>query len=196
VVGPAFVVTPCRDDGWVIGLGSTSPPEVFVVQRFAAVRQRRFDPLRPFSPVLGRKRQQLEREYAELGRRIDELDQELSRLSSQRHAIQRERRTLRGRLCTNLSQRGRRAARDGSEALPPVEHDATFLWGRRLRARCREILRRRGTLPLSELHAELHRSGYAVASQHPVKTLGDALGYDADEGRVERVSRGVYRLRA
>jgi hypothetical protein len=35
-----------------------------------------------------------------------------------------------------------------------------------------------------------------VASQHPVKTLGDALGYDDDEGRVERVSRGVYRLRA
>lgn len=156
--------------------------------------QRRVDPIPQYSPVFGRKRKQLEDEYAEVGRRLQLLDEELSRLARERQALNLERRALHRRLWVNLSKFGRRAAPDGGAPLPPVSHDVTFLWGRRLRARCREILRRRGALPLCELHAELHRCGYAVASQHPVKALGDALGYEADEGRVERVSRGVYRL--
>ena len=172
------------------------PPETLPVQELAAVYQRRVDPIEQCSPVIGRKREKLEEEYAELNRRIDELDRELSRLSAERHALSQSRRALHRRLWLNLAKRGRRAAPDGRLSLPPLGHDATHLWGRRLRARCREILRRRGTLSLSELHAELHRCGYAVSSGHPVKALGDALGYDADQGRVQRVARGVYRLRA
>jgi len=159
------------------------------------VHQRRVDPIRQPSILIGKKRQKVEEEYAELGRQIEALDQELSRLSSQRQAIRRARRELHHRLWVNLAKRGRRAARDGSDALPPVSADVTYLWGRRLRARCREILSRHGAVALADLHAELHRLGYAVASQYPVKALGDALGYEADEGRVDRVARGVYQLR-
>ena len=154
----------------------------------------RVDPIRQYSPVVGRKRAQLESEYADLGRDLHDLDRELSRLSRQRQAVQRKRRAIRSRLWLNLAKRGRRPAPDGTEALPPASRDATLLWGRRLRARCREILRRHGSLALPDLHAELHRCGYAIDHRYPVKALGDALGYEADQGRVRRVSRGVYRL--
>lgn len=72
--------------------------------------------------------------------------------------------------------------------------NATQLWGRKLRAACREILQRRGPTPLVEIHAQLHREGYAVQHPHPVKALADALGYDTDQGRVRRNQRGVYEL--
>ncbi|MCC6436720.1 MAG: hypothetical protein IT196_16910 [Acidimicrobiales bacterium] len=51
---------------------------------------------------------------------------------------------------------------------------------------------RLGAVSLAELHAVLHRLGYAVAGANTVKTLADALGYEHDAGRVRRVRRGVY----
>jgi hypothetical protein len=78
--------------------------------------------------------------------------------------------------------------------LPPVPEGAVFLRGRRLRALCLAILARLGPLPLPELHALLHRHGFAVAHDHPVKALADALGHEADGGRARRIARGVYEL--
>lgn len=156
--------------------------------------QRRVDPIRQFSPVAGQKRRRLERDYAQLQQDIGELDRQLRRLSLRRRALSEQRRSVHRRLWVNLARRGRRAAPDGREALPPLPAGASMLWGRRLRAACLAILARRGPLPLVEIHAELHRLGHGVAQAHPVKALADALGYEADEGRVVRVERGTYRL--
>lgn len=156
--------------------------------------QRRVDPIRQSSPVVGQKRRRLEREYAQLQADIDDLDRQLRRLSLRRRALGEQRRSVHRRLWVNLARRGRRAAPDGREALPPLSGRASMLWGRRLRAACLAILARRGPLPLVEIHAELHRLGYGIAQAHPVKTLADALGYEADQGRVVRVERGTYRL--
>ena len=49
-------------------------------------------------------------------------------------------------------------------------------------------------LPLTELHAQLHRHGFGIAHRHPVKALADALGYETEQGNTRRVSRGVYAL--
>ncbi len=156
--------------------------------------QRRVDPIRQFSPVLGQKRRQLEQHYAALERDIDELDRELRRLSRRRQELRERRRAVHRQLWVNLAKRGRRAAPDGREALPPLPTRASMLWGRRLRSACLAVLARRGPLPLVEIHAELHRLGLGVAQSKPVKALADALGYEADQGRVVRVERGTYRL--
>ena len=160
------------------------------------MNQRRVDPIRQQSPLIGHKRRALQHDYDQLNRQITELDQQISQLGRQRHQLHLQRRALHHRLWINLAKLGRRAAPNGREAIPPAPHNATPLWGRRLRAHCRHILKQHGTLPLTELHAELHRTGYTIASQHPVKTLADALGHDTDQGHVERVTRGTYRLRA
>jgi hypothetical protein len=59
---------------------------------------------------------------------------------------------------------------------------------------CLAILSALGPQALPDLHAMLHRAGFAVANDLPVKALADALGYEADGGRARRVSRGVYAL--
>jgi len=143
---------------------------------------------------MGQKRRQLEGDYARLQQDIDALDRQLRQLSLRRRALSEQRRNVHRQLWVNLAKRGRRAAPDGREALPPLPARASMLWGRRLRAACLAILARRGPLPLIEIHAELHRRGHGVAQAHPVKALADALGYEADQGRVVRVERGTYRL--
>lgn len=155
---------------------------------------RRVDPLRQQGPVFGEKRRRLEAVRHELDAKLSELDNQLKALADQRRHLANQRRTVHRTLWPNLAKRGRRAAPDGSEALPPVPHDVVWLFGRRLRSACIAILARLGPLPLVELHGHLHRLGFGIAHSHPVKALADALGYEAEQGRAARVARGTYAL--
>ena len=152
---------------------------------------RRVDPLRQIAPM-GVKRAKIVARCDQIADSVAELDRQLDELSARRRELVGELRAHRRRLWPNLARRARRPAPDGTEQLPPVAHDATFLWGRRLRAACLALLARNGALPLTEIHALLHRRNLAVAGSHPVKALADALGHENDHGRVRRVSRGVY----
>jgi hypothetical protein len=85
--------------------------------------------------------------------------------------------------------------RGGPPPIPPAAPNAHALWGRHLRSGCLAVLARNGrSMSLVEIHRELHLSGYAIASRHPVKRLADALGYETINGRARRVRRGVYVL--
>jgi hypothetical protein len=83
----------------------------------------------------------------------------------------------------------------GEEPLPPVPKKAPRLFGRELRSICLGFLARaRSALTLRQLHILLHRAGYLIDHAHPAKALADAMGYEADAGRLERVARGSYAL--
>jgi hypothetical protein len=83
--------------------------------------------------------------------------------------------------------------RGGPPPIPPVAGRARALWGRHLRSATLAILaRRQRPMTLTEIHRELHLSGYAIASRQPVKRLADALGYETILGRAKRIERGVY----
>ena len=156
----------------------------------------RTDPFREEGPVFGAKRRQIEDECAVLKDELSELDQQLHALALRRQEAARQLRQRRRRLWPNLGKRARAPLGDGRRALPPIARDAVGLWGRRLRASCRTLLRDAGrALSLTELHAMLHRQGYTIASRDPVKALADAMRYEVGEGRAERPSRGVYALR-
>jgi hypothetical protein len=155
---------------------------------------RRIDPIRQATPVAGRKRHALNERHRLLTDQISDLDRQLDELSHRRRQLVTERRAVRQRLFINLAKRGRRAIADGVEALPPLPANPTWLWGRRLRAACRQILARNGPLPLRDIHAALHRAGYGIDHDHAVKALADALGYETRLGRTHRPRRGVYEL--
>lgn len=157
---------------------------------------RRVDPLTTTGPVFGRKRQALLDECAELQDELRRLGAQLNALAQRHRAIRDTLRTKHRTLHPNLARRaGRQPAPDGSVQLPPVQHEATKLWGRRLRSICLALLRRNGgPLALPDLHALLHRHGYEVDARHHVKALADALAYEMEQGRVRRVRRGVYDL--
>lgn len=155
---------------------------------------RRVDPMRQNTPLLGEKRRQAEQAHAALDDRIASLDRELDDLCRKRRELVAQRRVLRRQLFVNLAKRGRRALEDGTEALPPLPHDAVWLHGRRLRIACLQILARRGPCRLVDLHAQLHRMGFAVAAKNAVKALADALAYETELGRARRVARGIYEL--
>lgn len=152
------------------------------------------DPIRQQTPITGEKRRKVQQAHDDVTDKIASLDRELDDLCRRRRELVGQRRQLRRQLFVNLAKRGRRPLDDGMEALPPLPHDATWLHGRRLRAACLKILARRGKLTLVELHAQLHRLGYAIAHRHAVKALADALGYETELGRVRRVARGTYEL--
>ena len=102
--------------------------------------------------------------------------------------------------CTSNSARGwtgtrgrRRRVISHEEPLPPTSEHPTPLSGVELRAICLAFLRRaRGPLTLRQVHALIHRAGYLIASWYPVKALADALGHEADTGRLQRIRRGTY----
>lgn len=154
---------------------------------------RRIDPVRQFGLPLGRPRQELIDRCAQLEAQLAALEAEMAERAA-RHAQLRQRlEQHRRRLFPNFGhRRGRAPSPEGREKLPPLAHQAVPLWGRRLRAVCTALLRASGALPLSALHALLHRHGYEVAVPHPVKGLADALAYEVEQGRARRVRRGVY----
>ncbi len=154
---------------------------------------RHAEPVRGYGPVFGARRERLIAECSQLDQDLRLLDDELDRLAQQRRSVARQLREHRRSLWPNLAKRGRRVLRDGRRALPPISHDAVGLWGRRLRATCRQlIVRSSEPLSLMDLHAMLHRLGYFIDSGHSVKALADALRYEVLEGRVRRVARGTY----
>jgi hypothetical protein len=77
--------------------------------------------------------------------------------------------------------------------LPPTAEDPIPVIGRELRALCLVFLKQAaGALSLRNLHAQLHRAGYAIAHSQPVKALADAMGHEVDAKRCTRVKRGCY----
>ena len=68
--------------------------------------------------------------------------------------------------------------------------------GRRLRAVALTILRRHGMLTLRDLHGLIHAYGYCVHGSHPAKNLADAMAYEVEQGRADRIERGRYAQRA
>lgn len=150
------------------------------------------DPLRQERPLFGQRRAHVEALEAEVRTKIHALDAELGQLYRERKLLVEQLRSHERRLRVRLGRPGRRPAPDGSEELPPLPVDVTWLYGRRLRAVCLQLLVRLGPMRLVELHRLLHRHHFAVASRHAVKALADALGYEADEGRARRIRRGTY----
>lgn len=78
--------------------------------------------------------------------------------------------------------------------IPPARANAIQVNGKHLRWICLVLLARHGQQELRDIHALLHQYGYRIAHHHPVKALADALGFEADRGRAQRVRRGVYAL--
>jgi hypothetical protein len=151
------------------------------------------DPIRLHASLRPGRWRDLAKECADLRAEMDELDHQLDALSRRRREAARRLRIARRELFPNLTRRGRCPLPDGTPALPPVPPGAVGLWGRQLRARCREILDVGGhVLELRDLHALLHRRGFYVDSSHPVKALADAMRYEVGVGRLRRVRRGVY----
>lgn len=124
---------------------------------------------------------------------LEELDRLADERAVTRHDLVKRLGHLRDTLWPPLPGcRARRPPLHDQPGLPPIAAGAVFLAGRPLRAACRAILHRRGPIALTDLHAALHLSGYAVASLRPVQALADAMGYEAEQGRAQRVARGVY----
>jgi len=72
----------------------------------------------------------------------------------------------------------------------PLAPGALSLWGPQLRSWCLAELRRTGPLPLRELHARIHL-GATRLPPAPVKALADAEDFEAEHGRLVRLSRRV-----
>ena len=142
---------------------------------------------------IARVRLHIERD--ELLHQLDLVDDELWRLAHRRTALLQTLDDYREALWPVVPDRkGRRPRAFDAPPIPPEQPDATRLWGRSLRSACLGILGRLGRTPLIELHAWLHHYGYLIDSDHPVKALADAMGYEARAGRVVRCQRGVYDL--
>lgn len=150
------------------------------------------DPIVGHVLLLGPRRAQIVARCEHLERELTGVDEQLAALVRRRRDLVEDLRAQRTRLMTTLERRGRQPASNGLAALSPVPPDATPLRGRRLRAVCLALLARFGTQTLVELHGLLHRHGFVVDDGHPVKALADALGYEHDHGRAQRVRRGVY----
>ncbi|MEA3214935.1 MAG: hypothetical protein QOJ19_1091 [Acidimicrobiia bacterium] len=130
-----------------------------------------------------------------LRQRVAKLDRLLVRLSIERRRLLHDIAHVHDELRPSaIGARGRRRrALSFEEPLPPTAKRPTQLWGRALRAVCLAFLQQAKTpLTLRQLHATLHRAGYAIAHAHPAKALADALGHEADHGRAKRVARATY----
>lgn len=157
---------------------------------------RRVDPITTDNTrVLGAKRDQVLAAFARLNDELRQLDEQLHAIAKRRRDVVHQLRQHRRRLWPVRLKHGRCPLPDGRYALPPTRHDAVGLWGRRLRARCRDLLERHGgPLELVELHALLHHGGYYIQGSAPVKALSEAMRYEVSLGRVNRVERGIYEL--
>jgi hypothetical protein len=89
----------------------------------------------------------------------------------------------------------RRTHRGGPAPVPPEAPNAQPVAGKQLRSAVLEVLATSARpMTLVEIHREMHLSGRAIASRHPVQRLADCLGYEDKLGRARRVERGVYRI--
>ncbi|MBK5224543.1 MAG: hypothetical protein JJE52_17035 [Acidimicrobiia bacterium] len=126
---------------------------------------------------------------------IDQVDAQLAALAGQRQALVSDAHDLHDRLWPVVPwKKGRRPPRLDQTDLPPVVHHPIPLFGRRLRSVCLTILARHGAQRLRDLHGLLHLYGFVIAAEAPVRVLADALGYEHDRQRAQRVRRGVYAL--
>jgi hypothetical protein len=81
----------------------------------------------------------------------------------------------------------------GPAPLPPPAPNAIALRGAQLRYAAIAVLVDTGEpLTLTEIHRALHLRGYVLSGRHPVQQLADALAYEHEQGRANRVGRGVY----
>ena len=138
----------------------------------------------------------LERER-ELAAAITEVEREQRRLAEQYTELRRELVELHGLLWApdreGPYRKTRRPEVPGPAAVPPPVLDARPLHGRALRRVVVAALGAAGRpLTLTEIRRALHLSGYVLASDQPVKQLGDALRYEERLGRVRRVERATY----
>lgn len=153
----------------------------------------RVDPLRFFLVPMGARRERIVAECHQLLDEIAAVDAALGELAARRHRLVEALRLRRATMAPKLRHGpARQPTPDGAARLPPLAFRATKLWGRLLRDACVRILRAAGALSLPELHAQLHHHGFEIHSPHPVKALGDAMGYELQRGRVRRPARGVY----
>jgi hypothetical protein len=159
------------------------------------MRSSRTDPIRQFSFVIGKQRERLKETCERLDEELRDLDRQLGVLAQRRRAVAAERLRLHRILWPVIhKKRGRQPRPDGGVALPALPANATWLYGRRLRGVCLAILGARGPLPLTELHAQLHRLGFGVDHPHAVKALAEAMAYETALGHAVRLKRGVYGL--
>ncbi len=134
---------------------------------------------------------QIERDA--LVHRLEVLDARLAELAEERRAIVDELATLRQVLYPPVPWcHGRRPPPLDHAPLPPAPDGAQPLHGRDLRAACLAILRRHGPQALRELHGLLHRYGYLVGARRPVAALSDAMAYEVEQDRAQRLDRGLY----
>lgn len=157
--------------------------------------------LRPANPkerqLLKEREQALGQDLHRLTAEADALHEQAARLRAELEGV---RDTLYGGVTTKRF-RARRPGFPGPAPIPPPRPGATRLFGAALRHAAIAVLVRRersghGETSLAEIHRGLHGAGWAIAGDHPVKALADAVGYDARCGRTVRTRRGHYRLGA
>jgi hypothetical protein len=141
----------------------------------------------------------LERER-ELVAEITEAEREQRVLAERYVELRRELVELHGLLWApdrgGLYRKTSRPDVPGPAPIPPPAPGAQPLRGRALRRAVLAALKGAGRpLTLTEIHRALHLSGYCLASEHPVKQLGDALRYEELQDRVRRIARGTYEAR-
>lgn len=149
-------------------------------------------PLLPF-----RDRRALLDRSQELADAAGRVDDEQRRLAAEFAVLRRELGSIRDRLWPAQPGRAFRNARrpgmPGPAPIPPAARNAVPIRGRALRYASVAVLARAGSpMPLAEIHRALHLSGFVIAGDHAVKTLGDALAYECRAARVRRTARGVY----
>lgn len=152
-------------------------------------------PLRRRSSIPNTRRERLFAEEDHIRRQLQSIDQHLLNLAEQRQTLLKQLRGIHEQLRPAYrNHRGRRRRHPiHEEPLPPTAPNPTLVIGRELRAICLTILRQAArALSLRDIHAHLHRLGYAIAHPHPTKALADALGHETDHQRCTRPKRGHY----
>jgi hypothetical protein len=146
-----------------------------------------------------RDRQALIAREADLVAAIADVEEEQQRLGLELIRLRRELSSVHEILWPSsvghAYRKVRRPRVPGPAPIPRPLPGALPLSGRPLRRAVLAILLRANTpLTLTEIHGALRRDGYELASQHPVKQLANALGYEASRGRARRTARGTYRI--
>lgn len=132
-------------------------------------------------------------EHTALCDELATIDGELEVLAARRRRCLAGLQRVRSTLWPGVDERhGRRPPMVDQPPIAPVPEGATALGGVDLRTVALGVLRRHGPLPLRELHSLLHRHGYEIDGENPVKGLADAMAYEVRMERCVRVARGVY----